>query len=183
MTIATSVKTSAAVAIGLAKLYLDDSATHIAEFNKVLNDSAYVGAKTEVSFEGSKEILEQEGARRGFREVIKRLISKAQISLNCNLLELTTKNMSYSFGGDGGAGNILNDLFGEPSVLRAELIFLYPDKITQMIIILPSVQVVSNPTLEFNAEEAIISAITLSPLATNEVVWVNDPLGRVYWTP
>ena len=183
MVIATSVKTLAAMAIGLGKLYLDDSAIHIAEFNKVLNNSAYVGAKTEVSFEGSKEILEQEGARRGFREVIKRLISKAQISLNCNLLELTTKNMSYSFGGDGGAGNILNDLFGEPSILRAELVFLYPDKVTQMIIILPSVQVISDPSLKFDAEEAITSAITLSPLATDEVVWAGDPLGRVYWVP
>lgn len=183
MTTATPVRTSTAVAIGLAKLYLDDSLTHIAEFNKILGDSAYVGAKTSVSFVGSKEILEMEGSRRGFREVIKRLISKAQVSLSCSILELTIKNMSYSFGGDGGAGNILNDLFGEPSVLRAELVFLYPDKVTQMIIILPSVQVVSDPSLEFNAEDAITSSITLSPLATDGAVWVSDPLGRVYWIP
>lgn len=182
MTTATPVKTSAAIAIGLGKLYLDDSATHIAEFNKVLGDSAYVGAAAEVSFVGTKEILEFEGSRRGFKEIIKRLISKAQVSLSCSILELTTKNMSYSFGGDGGLGNILNDLFGEPSVLRGELIFLYPDKVTQMIIILPSVQVVSSPSLGFNAEDAVSSSITLSPLATDEVVWANDPLGRVYWS-
>jgi hypothetical protein len=183
MTVATPVKTSTAIAIGLAKLYLDDSATHIAEFSKILGTSAYVGAKTEVSFVGSKEVLEMEGSRRGFKEIIKRLISKAQVSLSCSILELTTKNMSYSFGGDGGVGNILNDLFGDPSVLRAELVFLYPDKVTQMIIILPSVQVISNPSLEFSGEDAITSSITLSPLATDGAVWTSDPLGRVYWTP
>lgn len=181
MVAATPIKTSSAIAIGLAKLHLGDSAAHITDFSKVLGDSAYVGAKTEVSFIGSKGILEVKGSRRGFKEVIKRLISEASVSLSCSLLELTVKNMSYTFGGDGGAGNILNDLFGEPSILRAELVFLYPDKITQMIIILPSVQVVSDPSLGFTAEDAITSAITLSPVATDEVTWVNDPLGRVYW--
>jgi hypothetical protein len=89
--------------------------------------------------------------------------------------------MSYSFGGVGGAGNILNDLFAEPSILRAELVFLYPNKVTQMIIILPLVQVVSNPTLTFRAEDAAPSSITLSSLATDEATWANNPLGRVYW--
>jgi hypothetical protein len=181
MVAATPIKTSTALAIGLGKIYLDDSATYITEYNRILGDSAYVGAETSVSFVGNKEFLEHEGARRGFREVIKRLVSKAQISLSCSLLELTTKNMSYSFGGDGGLGNILNDLFGEPSILRAELVFLYPDKVTQMIIILPSAQVVSDPSLEFKAEEAMASSITLSPIATDEITWINDPLGRVYW--
>jgi len=181
MAVATPIKTSTAIAIGLAKLYLDVSATHIAEFNKVLGDSAYVGAKTKVSFVGTKEILEMKSSRLGFKQVTKRLISDASVSLSCDLLEMTTKNMSYFFGGNGGAGNILNDLFGEPSVLRAELVFLYPNGVTQMIIILPSVQVTSNPTLEFNAEEAMPSSITLSPLATSEVVWASNPLGRAYW--
>lgn len=182
MATVTPVKTSTAIAIGLAKLHLDDSATHIAEFNKVLGDSDYVGATAEVSFVGTKEVLELESSRRGFKEIIRRLILGAGISLSCSLLELTTKNMSYSFSGDGGAGNILNDLFGEPAVLRGELIFTYPDKTTQMIIILPSAQVVSDPSLGFNAEDAITSAITLSPLATDEVTWANSPLGRIYWS-
>lgn len=181
MTIATPIKTLTALAIGLGKIYLDDSVTYITDHDRILGNSSYVGAQTEVSFEGNKELLEYESSRRGFKEIMKRIISKAQVSLNCNILELTTKNMSYSFGGDGGLGNILNDLFGEPSILRAELVFLYPDKVTQMIIILPSVQVISNPSLGFNAEEAMASSITLSPIATDEITWVNDPLGRVYW--
>ena len=181
MTTATPIKISAAIAIGLGKLHLDSSPAHIAEYSKVLGDSAYVGASTSVSFVGSKELIESHSSRRGFREIVKRLILEASVSLTCELIELTVKNMSYSFGGDGGVGNILNDLFDEPHVLRAELSFLYPDKITQMIIILPSVQVISNPSLEFSAEEAISSAITLSPLSTDEVVWASDPLGRVYW--
>ena len=50
-----------------------------------------------------------------------------------------------------------------------------------MIMVLPAVQVISSPSLGFKAEEAMPSSITLSPLATNEVTWANDPLGRVYW--
>ena len=139
MTATTPIKTSTSMAIGLGKLYLDDSVTYITEFNKILGSSAYLGAHSAVSIEATKEALEQEYNKNGFREVVRRLVIKVGVSLSCNILELTVKNMSYSFGGDGGAGDILNDLFGEPSVLRAELIFLYPDKITQMIIVLPSV--------------------------------------------
>lgn len=181
MAIATSVKTSSALALGLGKIYLDDSITHITEFSKVLVADDYVGAMANISFVASKEILEQESNRMGFREVVQRLISKAQVAMKCDILELTTKNMSYSFGGDGVVGNILNDLFAEPAILRAELVFLYPDKVTQMIIILPSVQVVSSPSLAFKAEDAMPSSITLSPISTNEATWASDPLGRVYW--
>lgn len=181
MTIATPVKTSTALALGLGKIYIDDSSTHITEFSKILGTDDYVGATANISFIANKEILEQGSNKKGFRETVQRLISKAQASLKCDLLELTTKNMSYSFGGDGGAGNILNDLFAEPSILRAELVFLYPNKVTQMIIILPLVQVVSNPTLTFRAEDAAPSSITLSSLATDEATWANNPLGRVYW--
>jgi hypothetical protein len=180
MTIATSVKTSSALALGLGKIYIDDSVTHITEFSKILGVDDYVGATANISFIANKEILEQGSNKRGFRETVQRLISKAQVSLKCDLLELTTKNMSYSFGG-GGAGNILNDLFAEPSVIRAELVFIYPDKVTQMIIVLPSVQVVSSPALGFKAEDAAPSSIALSSLATDEVIWADNPLGRVYW--
>ncbi|MEA3479754.1 MAG: hypothetical protein U9R60_16345 [Bacteroidota bacterium] len=181
MTIATPVKTSVALAIGLGKIYLDDSATHITEFNQVLGATAYVGAAADISFVATREILEQGSNAKGFREIVQRLVLSAQVSLKCDLLELTTKNMSYSFGGDGGVGNILNDLFEEPSILRAELVFLYPNKIDQMIIVLPSVQVVSGPSLGFKSDGAIPSSITLSSVATDEVTWTNDPLGRVYW--
>jgi len=181
MTIATPIKNSAAIAFGIGKIYLDSSVTYIAQFSSVLGDSSYIGAHTEVSIEGTKELLEMTSSRKGFREVVKRIVSSAQVSINCNILELTTKNMSYSFGGSGGVTNILNDLFGIPAILRAELVFLYPDKVTQMIIILPSVQVVSNPSLGFNSEEAMGSSITLSPLATDSAVWAANPLGRVYW--
>lgn len=181
MVAATPIKTSTALALGLGKIYLDSSASHITEFNKILGESAYIGATANISFMTDKESLEQESGRRGFKEIVRRLVSKAQVSLKCDILELTVKNMSYSFGGDGGTGNILNDLFGEPSVLRAELVFLYPDKVTQMIIILPSVQVVSSPLLDFKTEDAMPSSITLSSLSTDEATWANDPLGRVYW--
>jgi hypothetical protein len=181
MTIATPVKTSTALAIGLGKIYIDDSVTHITEFSKVLNVADYVGATANISFVASKEILEQGSNRNGFREVVQRLVSNAQVSLKCDVLELTTKNMSYIFGGDGGVGNILNDLFAEPAVLRAELVFLYPNKATQMIIVLPSVQVVSNPSLGFRGDDVMHNSIMLSPLATDEVTWADNPLGRVYW--
>ena len=181
MTIATPVKTSSALAIGLGKIYLDDSVSHITEFGKILGVNDYVGATANISFVASKETLEEGSNKNGFREIVRRLVSSAKVSLKCDILELTVKNMSYSFGGDGGAGNILNDLFGEPSILRAELVFLYPNRIDQMIIVLPSVQVVSNPSLVFKAEEPMPTSIALSPVATDEVTWVNDPLGRVYW--
>lgn len=181
MTIATPVKTSASLALGLGKIYLDDSATHITEFNKILGVGDYIGATANISFVTTKEILEQGSNKRGFRETVQRLISKAQASLKCDILELTIKNMSYSFGGDGGVGNILNDLFAEPAILRAELVFLYPDRVSQMIIILPSVQVVTNPSLGFKGEDAMSTTTMLSPLSTDEATWVDDPLGRVYW--
>lgn len=181
MTIATPIKTSTALAIGLGKIYLDDSVTHIAEFSKILGTDDYVGATANISFAASKEILEQGSNKKGFREIVQRLVSKAQASLKCDILELTTKNMSYAFGGDGGVGNILNALFAEPAVLRAELIFLYPDRVSQMIIVLPSVQVVSSPSLGFKGDDVMHNSITLSSLATDEATWVNNPLGRVYW--
>lgn len=181
MTIATPVKTSASLALGLGKIYLDDSVTHITEFSKILGVADYIGATANISFVTTKEILEQGSNKRGFREIVQRLVSKAQASLKCDILELTTKNMSYSFGGDGGVGNILNDLFAEPTILRAELVFIYPNKVDQMIIILPSVQVVSSPTLGFRAEDAMPSSVTLSSISTDEATWEDDPLGRVYW--
>lgn len=181
MTIATPVKTATALALGLGKICLDDSASNITEFSKILGTDDYVGATANISFVGSKETLEEVSNAKGFEEVVRRLISKAQASLKCDILELTTKNMSYSFGGDGGVGNILNDLFAEQAILRAELVFIYPNKVDQMIIILPSVQVVSSPTLGFRAEDAMPSSVTLSSISTDEATWEDDPLGRVYW--
>jgi hypothetical protein len=50
-----------------------------------------------------------------------------------------------------------------------------------MIIILPSVQVITNPSLGFKGEDAMSTTTMLSPLSTDEAVWANNPLGRVYW--
>lgn len=181
MTISTPTKTRESIAFGIGKIYLADSATNITEYNQILTNTAYVGAKTRVSLEAAKEIIEQFSSRRGFKEVVRRIISEVGVTLKCSIIELTAMNMSYAFGGDGSSVNILNDLFAEPAILRAELVFTYPDNATVMNIVLPAAQVVSNPSLSFDSENPIAVGLDISPVATSEAVWASDPLGRVYF--
>ena len=182
MTISTVSKNREAIALGVGKIYLADSATNITQYSQILTNTAYVGAKTHVSLEAAKEIIEQFSSRRGFREVIRRVISEVGVTLKCSIIELTAMNMSYAFGGDGTSVNILNDLFAEPAVLRAELVFTYPNQATVMNIILPAAQVVSNPGLTFDSENPILVALDISPVSTDEATWASDPMGRIYWS-
>jgi hypothetical protein len=179
MTISTPVKNTESIALGLAKLYIYDSSTNISTTTLLETETAYLGAKTSVSFEVTKEFVKRFKKRNNILMLFQEEIKKAGLSLSITLIELTEKNLSYAFGGSGTTTNLLNDLFSE-NELRAELVFTYPNKTNKLCFIFPKVQV-TTPSISgvFNPEDALGIPMLFSVLMTENANWTTNPYGKV----
>ncbi len=179
MTVSTVTKDRERIALGLAKLYLYDSATNISTTTLLESQNNYIGAKTSVSFEVTKEFIKRFKKKNDILVLFQEEVVKAGLSVSATFIEITEKNLSYAFGGSGSTTNLLNDIF-LTTELRAELIFTYPNKTNKLCFLFPKVKV-TTPTISgvFNPEDAMGLPINLSVLMSDNANWTANPYGKV----
>lgn len=171
------------IALGIAELYLADSATNITSLDAILTNANYIGAKTEVAFEINREVKNLYKTVNNIRVLSDQLITSMNLTLSIRFIELTQKNVSYSFGGDNTETNILQDLLNQPKEHRAELLFTYPNRINTMTFILPRVTIV-NDSVEgkFDSSDAIGLPMKINALLTENAAWSTAPAGKLLFT-
>lgn len=175
----TSVVNREAVALGMAELYLGPSAANIASVDNVLGSSHYLGAQTEVSLEITKEFYEQYGKVANTKVLENIFTLTAGIAFNLNLYEITIANLGFALGGDGSDVEVLNLLLSNPTTLRAELKFTYPNKINFLYFILPCIKVYTETVqLGFKDVDAALLPLRVEAIATDDATWIGNELGR-----
>lgn len=165
---------------GLAQLYLGDSGTHESSVIAVLSDSDYFGCSVKVSFDITRDLQEHYISQGGVKVLSDILLSASGLVVNTEFVELTEKNFSYSLGGDGSDTNILINLLTQPSALRAELVFTYPNKVNTMTLILPKVKVgTTSIPFVFQPEEPMEVPVKLTALKSTHANWDAEPFGKI----
>lgn len=180
MTVATRTANREYIALGMAELYLADSVTNLSSFDSILTNTDYVGAKTEVAFEISKELKNLYKTVNNIKVLFDQLVTNITLTLSIRFIELTKRNVSYSFGGDNTETNLLQDLLAQPKEHRAELLFTYPNRINTMTFILPRVMI-ANDSIDgkFDSSDAIGLPMKINALITENAAWSTAPIGRL----
>jgi len=180
MTVSTRSANKEIVVLGLAELYLADSLTNIATTIPILQNSDYIGAQIEVSFEISREFKKNFKIINNIRVLFDELLIQSTLSLSVKFIEIGEKNISYSFGGNKTSANVLSDILIQPKEHRAELVFTYPNKINKMILVLPRIKISTEKVaFSFSAEDILSPPITLSALVTDNVNWSANEYGKI----
>jgi len=178
---ATTIKNRDSIFLGLGKLYIGDCSSNISYTTPVLDSSHYIVAQAEIGFTAERKFVQEfTYSTTAGSLLLKRAVSLgASFVLNVTLLELTAKNLSYSFGGDGSSGNILNDIVSQPVELRAEVVFTFPNKVNTMKIILPrNIITTEFISLNFQNEDAVNIPISINSVHADNSSWVDDPYGK-----
>lgn len=171
------------IALGLAKLYLGDSSTHLSTTIPVLSESSYLGAKTSVSLSVSRSFKKRFKILNDIKVLMDTILTSSSISISISFIEITEQNLSYAFGGSASLSNILSDLINTPVEHRAELIFTYPNNINKMTLILPRVKITTNSVdMGFNPENPLETPIALSTLCTEDSNWIGNEYGKIIFT-
>jgi len=156
---------STSLFFGIAELFLGDSLTNEASITPVLSETYYFGCTTNVSINIDKKFLQKFGSDNGTSVLVENLLISSELQIDLDFIEITTNSLSMSLGGTGVDTNILDNLISQPSDLRAELIFTYPNKINTMSLILPKVNVISKSiNLGFQGENPMQVPLSLSAL-------------------
>lgn len=166
------------IALGIAELYIGDSATHIAETGRVLTLS-YPGAMMGVSLVVTKEFKQQFTLVNNIQVLSDMIQTAGFIAIAVEMLEITKENIERSLGGTAKA-NVINTLLTQPTDLRVEMVFTYPNRINKMEMIFPRVKSTAKSVpWQFEAEDAMTTPLVLSVLATDNAAWTNDPYGKI----
>ncbi|OYT14770.1 MAG: hypothetical protein B7C24_16600 [Bacteroidetes bacterium 4572_77] len=180
---ASTIKNKDSIALGIGKLFLGDSVTNIATFGQAFSDADYFGSTVQIGLKIEKTYIEKFSSKLDYMTQLDLLLASAKFSVNITFLEMSQKNLGIAFGGDGTSTNILNDIFGGDTTLRLELVFTYPNKTNQMILILPKTKVVPDSVeLDFLEEEAWRLPITFQALNTENAAWAGHEFGRIIFT-
>ena len=175
----TRVQNRESVALGIAELFLDLSALHIANAEQALTSNRYFGSKTKVTIDMNKEYLKRVEADGDILMLLDHLLTRVDFSVTINFIEIYPRTLSLALGGDGSSTDFLEDLFKNPTDMRAELVFTYPNKINKMIIIIPRAHIITdNLSLDFQKEDAMEGNMMLKACRTDNEAWTGMPLGR-----
>jgi len=166
---------------GLAKLYIGDSATNEASDTAVLGSSTYyLSSLVNVAIFVKKEFFSSFRLADTIRILENIFLVSASLDIEVEFIEMTGKTLSYSLGGDGSDTNILTNLLDQSSLLRAELVFTYPNGTNTMTLIIPKAKVINAATaLEFQSEEPMKVPMILSALYCTHANWSSEPLGKI----
>jgi len=182
----TSLINRESVSLGLAKVYIGGSLANIGSIAPVLTSSDYFSALAEVSFMMNKEFVTLLSSSGGIEYIQDLLLKKADWSIDVNFLEIYQKTLSYALGGDGGSTELGTTFITKPSDIRVELIFTYPNKTNQMILVLPRMAVSTSVLGAFTEEDALSIPITFSAKRADNIaggtVWSVYPYGRILFT-
>jgi hypothetical protein len=167
------------VALGTGELYLADSATHIASTTRVLSGTDYFGAKTEVSVKVNREFAKNYEPSGNILMLMDHILTRLEVTIDIVFVEIYNKTLSFAMGGVGTDTDFFGPMLVKPVYSRAELVFTYPNKTNQMIIILPRVQIVNTDfDLTFQSEDSMKSPLTVKALRTTDSHWSTRPLGK-----
>lgn len=167
------------ISLGLAELYLGDSDSLITQTTRVLTSTNYFGAKTDVSFSCSREYVKRYETDGNIQFLMDHLLTRVDISISIQFIEIYNKTISYALGGNGIDTDLMAPLIDDPVKLRAELVFTYPNKTNQMILIFPRTQIVTPDfDLTFNSEDAMAAPLVIKALRTDNENWSTRPLGK-----
>lgn len=168
-----------AVALGTGELYLGDSATNITSVVRVLTSDKYFGAKTDVSVKVNREFVKNYEPSGNILYLMNHILTRLELEIDVVFVEIYNKTLSFALGGDGTDTDFFSPMKTNPVYLRAELVFTYPNKINQMILILPRVQIVTTSfDLTFQSEDAMKSPLMLKALRTTATEWSSKPIGK-----
>ena len=171
------------IGLGLAELYIGDSASNIFTAVPTLLNEHYFSALSEIGFKASKVFVPISDTVGDVVVLIDKLLVKADFSIEATFIEFTRKNMSLSLGGEGTENNPLNALFAQASEKRVELVFTYPNKVDTMTIVLPRCKITTTSISgSFNSAEPFTAPIVITPLKVSSVAWESDPIGKMVFS-
>jgi len=177
---ATRVLNRDSVALGVAEMNLGLSADHIANTAQALTGANYFGSKTEVTYELSREFRRQAGVSGNILMLLDHLLTRVDFSVSVSFIEINKRTLSFALGGDGSSSDFFEDAVKNPTDLRVEFVFTYPNKVNKMILILPRAQIITdNLSLAFQREDAMESGLTVKACQTDNAAWSDRPLGKV----
>lgn len=178
--LATKVMDQEKLFFGLAKLYIGLSSTYESINTAALSNSDYFSSLVKVAFITKKESIAKYKTISAVKFLENIFTVSSGISLEVEFIEMSKKALSYSLGGDGSGTNILNNIISQGTVLRAELLFTYPNKINTMTMVLPKVKVTTDTTnFLFQGVEPMQVPLTFSVLHCSHSNWVTDPMGKI----
>ena len=184
-------KDTSTVALGLAKIMIGPSATHIAATTTVLDETAdSLGALNTSSFTSNVEYWKLESGFPMLEDMTIPLRESAM--LECEFKEIHPKNLAYARGVDAStgyasahSGSISLGSMVAPAFVRAEAVYTYPNGTNKMAIIFPRANVTSSVNLNFAAEDNVNVPITIeakradSEVEGGNAAWDAMPLGRI----
>lgn len=178
----TAVKNRNYIALGMAEIFISDSASHIGVTDPNLSASDYFSAVGDVSFSISKEKL-IEYSYFNETEVLQDIFTKkVDFKIMISFLEIYNKTLSYALGGDGGSTELGTVLFSKPQDLRVELVFTYPNRTNFLKFIMPRMSVLSNLDGNFLETDAIKLPLELVAKRADNIsgggAWSSYPYGR-----
>ena len=181
------------VPLGLGKILVGPSVANIASMGTVLDETTNsLGALNTSNFTSTVEYWK---LKSGFPELEDLTIPLSEVAqMDCEFKEVHPKNLAFARGLDAStgydnthSGEIALGAILEPAIIRAEMIYTYPNKINRMIVIFPRAQVTSSVTLNLNATDNANVPITIeskrsdSDISGGNAVWDNSPLGRIFF--
>lgn len=187
---------STAVPLGLGQLRIGASAANIGSIGLVFTSTNSIGALAESRFVGEGEYYE---LKSGFpQQVDKTICIRESCALEVGMMEITSANMALAYGLDpttyttAHTGVIGLGAMSVPSIVRAEMVYTFPDTsgATRYIwIVLPRAQVKTNVNLDLKVEGdvSVMARIEARPADSEapdgggNAVWDSMPLGYIRW--
>jgi len=175
---ATVTKNQDSILLGLGQLRLGLSSSYITDTTAVLTDTNYIGSQAEIGFTADRSIITEFVNSGGVLVPNDSIAIRASFSLQIAMYEVTESNLSFVLGGSGISTNIINDLIGSPTKLRAEVIFTFPNKVNTITIILPKAVSIGSVNLDCKDEDAATIPLELTALYTDDSNWTSNPYGK-----
>lgn len=156
-------------AFGLSKIYILDSLTNITSTDIISTPSDYLGAITDIDISFTAE-QEYEYTFIDGLKVLKdiSLTSKA-VQIKFTLLEANKKNFEL----------FIDKVYGSQKEYRLELIFIYPNRINKLIMILPRCKITTDAVFAFNPESPMPLPVVVSSLYCEDENWIDSPIGKM----
>ena len=181
------------VPLGLGKVLVGPSLANIASKGTVLDQTIdSLGALNSSNFTSTVEYWK---LKSGFPELEDLTIPLSEVAqIDCEFKEVHPRNLAFARGLDASSGypdnhsgEIALGAILEPAIVRAEMIYTYPNKTNRMIVIFPRAQVTSSVTLSLNATDNANVPITIeskrsdSDISGGNSAWDSSPLGRIFF--
>ena len=181
----TFLKERETVALGLGKISIGSSSSHLASTTQALSSTDYFSALTDISFTINKKFKKQVSVKDSIELLQDVFVSSSTFVISVTFIEILQKTLSYALGGDGGSTELGSLLLSDPTDLRVELEYLYPNKTNKLIVILPRAVVTSSMPVSFAEDDNLDVPMTLLAKRVDNIVggssWDAFPYGRIYF--